>query len=105
MARRWGAWTLASLALATTAACGSRGHPVTTPDQAIAAAQDALIGSPEAAGPFKVVRKPDTWDVSVSSPGKTTTVYVSAKNGRSIVYTDEVREVRVVKTTSPQPSH
>ena len=101
MARRWGAWTLASLALATTAACGSRGHPVTTPDQAIAAAQDALIGSPEAAGPFKVVRKPDTWEVSTSSPGQAVTVYVSVKNGRTIVYTDEVRDVGLVKTPVP----
>jgi hypothetical protein len=100
MARRFGTLSLAILAL--TAACGGRGHAVSTSEQAIAAAQAALIGSPRAAGPFKVVRKPGAWEVSASSGGETATVYVSAKNGRTIVYTDEVREVQVVRTASPQ---
>jgi len=102
MARRFGTLSLAILALAA-AACGGRGHPVATSEQAIAAAQAALIGSPRAAGPFTVVRKPDTWEVSATSGGETVTVYVSAKNGRTIVYTDEVREVKAVRTASPQP--
>jgi len=100
MALRLGAFGLTILALAV-AACGSRGHPVTTSDQAIAAAQAALIGSPGAAGPFTVARKPDTWEVSVPTPGEAVTVYVSAKNGRTIVYTEDGRDVGLVKTPVP----
>jgi hypothetical protein len=85
---------IASFALlCATAACGdvlSRSRPVTTADQATELAKAALIGTPQAIGPFKVVRAGATWNVSAPpAPTGSVTVYVSAKTGQAVVYTDE----------------
>jgi len=86
---------IASLALlcATAAGCGdvlSRNRPVTTADQATELAKAALIGTPQAIGPFKVVRAGATWNVSAPpAPTGAVTVYVSARTGQAVVYTDE----------------
>lgn len=86
------------VALAGCGAAVSGDHPVTTADQAIEQAKVALIGTPQAQGPFKVVRDADTWNVS-APPSATgaVSVYVSAKTGRAAVYTEDAADVRVAK--------
>jgi hypothetical protein len=95
MAWRLRVWAMALLC-GPLAACGnplSRGHAVATRDEAIAAAKTALIGTPQAAGPFTVVREAATWDVSTAAGGASkTTVYVSDKTGQTLVATDDPAE-------------
>ena len=95
MAWRLRGWAMGLLCVPL-AACGSplwRGHAVTTRDQAVAAAKAALIGTPQAAGPFTVVREAATWDVSTVAGGASkTTVYVSDKTGQTLVATDDAAD-------------
>lgn len=75
------------------AGCGLAGglHAVTTQDEAVAAAKTALVGTPEAGGPFQVTRDGDVWMVTTKAAGGgSASVSINAKTGKTEkLYTDD----------------